>query len=182
MCTECYEWRTRHPSGKCSNCREKEQRPTESIIARFEAALYVPYPAEFSKTKIGCRNQKNAFDKPNASQVVRETCWKCPMYDWCLSWGIENDEQGIWGGLSRGERRTIRNGRLTRTDVNPGSLIPATALLLTSPRQCTSHPLRTPQPPAGGFFAFRGLPADTVGAAPLRWGRLMVAPKLHPRS
>lgn len=54
---------------------------------------------------------------PNASQYVRDMCHSCPMYEWCLTWGIENDEQGIWGGLSRKERRTVRNGTLTRADV-----------------------------------------------------------------
>lgn len=92
--------------------------PEESmLLRRYQAAMYIPYPADFAKKAIGCRGQNGEFDKPNASQKVRETCWRCPMYDWCLNWGIENDEQGIWGGLSRGERKIVRNGRLTRSDV-----------------------------------------------------------------
>lgn len=116
-CANCFDWRTRHPSGKCTKCRERQQPQVDKLIGQFEAALYIPYPDDFSRRKIACRGQKNAFDKPSASQAVREACWSCPMYDWCLSWGIENDEQGIWGGLSRKERRIVRNGALTRTDV-----------------------------------------------------------------
>lgn len=119
MCTECYEWRTRHPTGICSKCRnyEVDEKEGAGILRRYQAATYIPYPEGFGKKNIGCRGQNGEFDKPNASQNARETCWRCPMYSWCLSWGIENDEQGIWGGLSRGERRQVRNGALTRSDV-----------------------------------------------------------------
>lgn len=118
-CSECFEWKTRHPSGICTKCRGSERNETEQqqLLTRFEAALYVPYPQDFAKQQIPCRGQRGEWDRPNASQWVRESCWECPVQDWCLTWGIENDEQGIWGGLSRGERRTVRNGQLTRDAV-----------------------------------------------------------------
>lgn len=116
-CANCFDWRTRHPSGKCSKCREKDAPLVDDILSRYEAAVYIPYPEDFGKKKINCRGQKGQWDLPNASQYVRDMCRTCPMYDWCLNWGIENDEQGIWGGLSRKERRIVRNGRLTRSDV-----------------------------------------------------------------
>lgn len=115
-CANCFDWRTRHPSGKCSRCRERETPKIDRLVAQFEAALYVPYPEQFSKERVNCRGSKE-HDKPSASQAVREACWTCPLYDWCLTWGIENDEQGIWGGLSRKERRQVRNGQLTRSGV-----------------------------------------------------------------
>lgn len=87
------------------------------LLERYQAALYIPYPEGFSQMEIPCALQNGPWDKPNASQWVRDACRKCPMYDWCLNWGIENDERGIWGGLSREERRIVRNGKLTRADV-----------------------------------------------------------------
>lgn len=120
VCKECYGRKTRHPSGKCSGCRERDEpiaTPQQEMLLRYQAALYVPYPEDFAKKEIPCRGQRGGWDRPNAAQYVREGCWSCPIYDWCLSWGIENDEQGIWGGLSRGERRIVRNGAMTRSDV-----------------------------------------------------------------
>ena len=81
------------------------------MIARFAAEVYIekPFPAD---TELPCQQCPELFDKPKASQGARDMCAECPKvaYDWCLSWGIHNDEQGIWGGLSRDERKIVHAG------------------------------------------------------------------------
>jgi hypothetical protein len=109
ICPECHERKTRHPTGICNNCREREV-VIDPLLERYEAQLYVPYPAEFGKVPTPCK-ERNEFLKPNASQSVREACWSCDHYEWCLEWGTVNDEEGIWGGLSRPERKRVREGR-----------------------------------------------------------------------
>lgn len=109
VCQECFDRLTRHPTGICSYCREREP-VIDPLLDRYEAQQYVPYPEEFGKVPTPCKG-RNEFLKPNASQEVREACWSCPQYEWCLDWGTSNDEEGIWGGLSRPERKQVREGR-----------------------------------------------------------------------
>ncbi len=44
---------------------------------------------------------------------AKAICATCPVSDQCLSWAIEsNQTEGIWGGHTQNERRTIRRGWL----------------------------------------------------------------------
>lgn len=110
LCKECYDVKTRDPSGICSACRGNEPHGPDQIVAKYEAQTYVPYPEAFYTEELPCKG-RNEFLLPNASQRVRDMCRRCPIYDWCLEWGIANDEQGIWGGLSRLERKIVREGK-----------------------------------------------------------------------
>lgn len=44
---------------------------------------------------------------------AKAVCSTCPVSDQCLSWAIvSNQTEGIWGGNTAKERRTIRRGWL----------------------------------------------------------------------
>jgi WhiB family redox-sensing transcriptional regulator len=52
---------------------------------------------------------------PAASQVARAkaVCTRCPVRGECLEFAIESGQDfGVWGGVSEGERRTIRRRRM----------------------------------------------------------------------
>jgi WhiB family redox-sensing transcriptional regulator len=47
---------------------------------------------------------------------AKAVCKTCPYTIECLSYAIKNDEIGIWGGTTDGERKTIRrNLKLNRS-------------------------------------------------------------------
>lgn len=110
VCRECYEHRTKDPSGVCALCRRLGVR-VESLIGKFTAEVQIdkPFPADM---ELPCMSSPDMFDKPKASQAARDMCADCPKqaYEWCLDWGVHNDEQGIWGGLSQTERRIVHAG------------------------------------------------------------------------
>lgn len=39
---------------------------------------------------------------------ARETCVRCPVKKQCLTWAIEHNETGIWGGTDRRERQAMK--------------------------------------------------------------------------
>jgi WhiB family redox-sensing transcriptional regulator len=42
------------------------------------------------------------------TDVARKTCGMCPVRNDCLEWAIANNEKdGIWGGLSAGDRSRL---------------------------------------------------------------------------
>lgn len=45
---------------------------------------------------------------------TKEMCGHCPARLKCLEWALANDEQGIWGGTTDEQRRTMRNKPLTQ--------------------------------------------------------------------
>jgi hypothetical protein len=110
VCKECYEHRTKDLSGVCALCRRLGVRE-ESLIAKFAADVYIDKPFD-SSVELPCSSDPMQFDKPKASQKVRDMCGSCPKaaYEWCLEWGTYNDEVGIWGGLSQAERRIVHAG------------------------------------------------------------------------
>lgn len=50
------------------------------------------------------------FETDEALQEARDKCEQCPARDWCLDYGMWNDQWGTWGGLSQRERRIVRTG------------------------------------------------------------------------
>lgn len=111
LCKECKRVSTKDPSGVCAVCRAPE-RAKDYIGEKYEAAVFIPRPAGFNLMDKPCTKpgRYKLFDKPNASQAVRNLCWSCPAYDWCLAWGLGNPEIGIWGGLGEKERAIVREG------------------------------------------------------------------------
>lgn len=44
-------------------------------------------------------------------EAAKAVCARCPVVEECLREALDNDEQGVWGGLSEGERLTLKRGR-----------------------------------------------------------------------
>lgn len=40
-------------------------------------------------------------------------CETCPVREPCARWGIDNEDEGIWGATTPGDRHAIREGRIT---------------------------------------------------------------------
>lgn len=50
-------------------------------------------------------------DQPNSiktTNAAKKVCANCPYIVECLEWALENNEQGVWGGTTRNERRRLR--------------------------------------------------------------------------
>jgi hypothetical protein len=45
--------------------------------------------------------------------AARNTCPRCPVQNECLNYGIIYDEDGVWGGLTKKERKRLRYLRET---------------------------------------------------------------------
>ncbi|MGW5480347.1 WhiB family transcriptional regulator [Streptomyces sp. NPDC004008] len=42
---------------------------------------------------------------------AKAVCGRCPVVEQCLDWAVETGQaDGIWGGLTEGERRALRRG------------------------------------------------------------------------
>ena len=44
-----------------------------------------------------------------AAEYARRWCRVCPVIDACREWALEGDEEGVWGGLTRNQRRRIQH-------------------------------------------------------------------------
>ncbi len=56
-------------------------------------------------------------DEADAAAAARakEVCDSCPVAEHCLEWALEtNQTEGIWGGFTPYERRSIRRRRMRR--------------------------------------------------------------------
>lgn len=55
-------------------------------------------------------------DGPWRRQIeqARSVCNRCPVVGACGAWALRNGESdGMWGGMTPGERRTLRLGRVS---------------------------------------------------------------------
>lgn len=43
--------------------------------------------------------------------MAKSICRQCPHQVECAEWGIQNEDFGIWGGLTESNRRAIRRQR-----------------------------------------------------------------------
>lgn len=50
-------------------------------------------------------------DSPKAAAAGKAICGRCPIRIECLRWALRNGEQGIWGGLTDGQRRDLMKRR-----------------------------------------------------------------------
>ncbi len=60
-----------------------------------------------------CRKaDPGTFFPVNADGVVRaqRICNACPVKAACLTWALEHNEYGLWGGTSERQRRRLREG------------------------------------------------------------------------
>lgn len=45
---------------------------------------------------------------------AKAVCRRCPVASECLSWAMESgQDEGVWGGLSRDERRRVKRSAAT---------------------------------------------------------------------
>lgn len=59
-----------------------------------------------------------------APNLAREVCERCPVRKECLIAGINGDEWGVWGGLTRRERTALKRPRnRVRCPICAGKLI-----------------------------------------------------------
>ena len=48
-------------------------------------------------------------DTPNNhARAAKAICETCPVVDECLQWALDNNEQGVWGGLTDNQRKNLR--------------------------------------------------------------------------
>ena len=77
---------------------------------------------------IACRNTDTAVfftGRGGRTEVARQVCRGCPAIELCAEWALEQSADllhGVWGGLSRDERRAIRAGR-RQTGVSAGQRV-----------------------------------------------------------
>jgi WhiB family redox-sensing transcriptional regulator len=69
------------------------------------------------RTRAACRhiNPELFFPEGTAGPALQVTdlakriCAMCPVQAWCLNWALDHGAAfGIWGGLTEGERRDLR--------------------------------------------------------------------------
>ncbi len=73
-------------------------------------------PEEHWRRRAACAGFDTAFffpeDEDEAATGAREICARCPVREDCLEYALANrQDEGIWGGLTGGERRRLRRRR-----------------------------------------------------------------------
>lgn len=113
-CTECQIYETRRDEGICFRCNENRE---QDLLLKSTAP---PHPIRFplpADTKLGCQERPELFFGQGKVKIeARALCDECPAYDWCLAWSTANDEEGVWAGLTQGQRRR-HAGKLTKATV-----------------------------------------------------------------
>jgi hypothetical protein len=46
-------------------------------------------------------------------EVIRPTCFSCPIWQDCLRYAMKNEEFGVWGGLTSTERNSFKSYRFS---------------------------------------------------------------------
>ena len=46
-----------------------------------------------------------------SAEPAKQICARCPVREDCLVWALENEDYGVWGGLSSKERKRAKAGR-----------------------------------------------------------------------
>ena len=61
------------------------------------------------------------FDRYQSADPARAVCRRCPELEPCRAWALVAPPElaGVWGGLSEDDRRQLRSGALTMTDLDP---------------------------------------------------------------
>jgi WhiB family redox-sensing transcriptional regulator len=66
-------------------------------------------------SRAACRGKGDLFfDDMKKLQVAqaKKICAACPVLAECRAHALENEEYGVWGGLTANQRREVRLGRL----------------------------------------------------------------------
>jgi WhiB family redox-sensing transcriptional regulator len=77
----------------------------ESALCRGKTHLF--YGDELGRSAPAKRRQRET--------VAKSICAVCPVVDECLKTALENDDDfGIWGGLTPNERYAVKHGSVRR--------------------------------------------------------------------
>lgn len=94
--------------------RELAQRalPASELdtLLRMLGLSLEPDPLAWQARGLCGQSDPEAFfpEKGQPSRDAKRICRACPVREECLQYAIDNDEQfGVWGGLSRRERRRL---------------------------------------------------------------------------
>jgi len=106
--------------------RKKDSRASMGTLAAADFSIdkmveeTMPVPMRVV-TLGACVGMPNALFFPSASKLPKErvvarnlpafkTCWSCPVRQECLEFAMANEEEhGIWGGISQEERAESKN-------------------------------------------------------------------------
>jgi len=56
--------------------------------------------------------EPSIFDGESLTDVLeaKKFCSSCPIQAMCLDWATQTQDEGVWGGLTAKERKTLRGG------------------------------------------------------------------------
>lgn len=100
---------------------EQQNRTANTGKSKVTLALYNEHPASLGfKALASCRGVDPRVFFPSDSvgeAIAKEVCQGCVVRQECLDYAVKNNEDhGVWGGLSERERRSIRK-RSTATRI-----------------------------------------------------------------
>jgi len=62
------------------------------------------------------------YEPPYPSPDVKRICDQCPVRPECLTWALDTDQEGIWGGTSTYERSLMKTPRQRKSCITCGSI------------------------------------------------------------
>ena len=62
-------------------------------------------------TEVFYLEESQLWDRKMSLKMIRKVCFSCPIRQECLTYAIEKEEEGTWGGLSHWERNEVIKGR-----------------------------------------------------------------------
>src|SRR5574338_862392 len=97
---------------------EAGERPRLSLVdaefdAGFEALFDNGTEEQWQERALCAQTDPEAFfpEKGGSTREAKRICMGCEVRDECLEYALAHDERfGIWGGLSKRERRRIKRG------------------------------------------------------------------------
>lgn len=109
LCKECDTHLTRRDDDICYRCNEK--RTADALVNLYASPVRSPFTPGI---KVPCQDRPELFfGRGKVRLEAKELCAGCPVRQQCLDWATVNDEQGVWAGTTRDERRELTRQRLT---------------------------------------------------------------------
>lgn len=69
-----------------------------------------------------CKGKGHLFFEDDHLTIVRKAkavCATCPVIDQCLMYAMDNNEFGVWGGMTANERKNYRRREKRRGQMTP---------------------------------------------------------------
>ncbi len=87
----------------------------EAVEVLLDVAPRFPFTDDANSQ--ACRDSADLFEAmlpgvgvaidPRLLASAKATCRRCPFRRECLSWAVEADEWGVWGGMTQTDRRRV---------------------------------------------------------------------------